>query len=213
MTQQGSQGGSGYSPPKRIYWLLALIPIIIAVLALLRDVTDFTISGFPAPGKAATDTCADRLPDDSSAVVETGRLSAPHIDHLNYEQSQTNPGHIVIHIGWAGTDRRNTEGLIQMSGRRGPDNADDFQIPMNYKPPQPGQCGTWYRNYHSQKQGQLYWLQTFDGLWGDETYCFAVNASDGDGGSKAPYPSFYSKPVCIEAKWKSGWGKVEKPTT
>jgi len=139
------------------------------------------------------------------------RLKTPTDLTVTWDVSSTVAGHVTATIHWHNVDSRTVNGLLEVTGRYGTANPEDSPTVLDGRPlPANGLCGDWFRQYTRITDGER--GEFFDGLWPGEQYCFAVNASDADGGNSPPYPSLNTAPVCEKAPWNSVWGQAAQPT-
>jgi hypothetical protein len=184
-----------------------VIGSIVGVLTLMVTVlawspwrhTPASASSFPCPTKSLV-----------SSTDAPWRLRPPSDLTVSWSYSETISGRDEATIHWKNNDSRTVFGLIEVIGRYGSPNANDETIVVDGRPlPGTGMCGDWYRRYNSVSKSLTGVF--FDGLWPEEQYCFAVNASGSSGGNAYPYPSIESSPVCETAPWEASWGTAASP--
>jgi hypothetical protein len=187
--------------------MLTAAGLIVSVLGIYLGVAA-TRSYYPfeSSAKAVTPPCTQTIEEASDGST---RLRPPANVAIHWSESQTQPGRVSAVIHWVNKDSRTAFGLIQVAGRYGAQSPDDEPIRTDSRElPAAGLCGTWYRQWRSPDDGERGVF--IDGLWPNESYCFAVNVSDKGGGVQAPFPSIATK-VCEESPWRSAWGRPDTP--
>ena len=194
--------------------LLLLVGVASTVMAVKGDGERLSAPETTAAAlsEGGTAPCADRLTVESNpSDAEHWRVAPPTDLELTYRRSAELDGRLTAIVEWTSSDDRVQGGLLAISGRRGEAHQFDMGEILSVDAPPSGECGVWYRSYQRQTPQQTGWAEVVDGLWAGETYCFAVNSSDADGGNTGPFPSIMTDPICGEAEWRAGWGDPERP--
>jgi hypothetical protein len=146
----------------------------------------------------------------SGPTDPAGRLKAPTGVRIEWTRSPTAAGRVAAAVYWVNNDDRTTQGLLEVTGRFGKRDANDLTVRVDGRElPREGLCGNWYRRYTQPDDGER--GEFFDRLWANDDYCFAPNASNAAGGTRSPYPSLQSDPVCERAPWHDSWGDPDQP--
>ncbi len=194
-----------------IVTLIVGITVILTFLIELPQKINATINVFKGT-VTPTETdyaCPDRLSNDvTTGSDDQSRLRPPYNVQVTYRASVTIPGRILAEIHWVHADARHVSSLIKISGRKGTPSVDDMSVRTDEPLPIEGKCGIWYREIHDKA---AFGGDVIDGLWANETYCFAVNDADEDGGNSPPYPSLATPPICQKAEWSEAWGEPATP--
>ncbi|MDP9695397.1 UNVERIFIED_ORG: hypothetical protein J2X79_002974 [Arthrobacter globiformis] len=142
---------------------------------------------------STNDKCPDTLMTQAGDSVD--RLRPPTDLTIKWEASPSLPDRAAATVKWRINDDRTASGLIEIAGRYGVQFDDDIPYRLDGRPlPSQGLCGHWLRQYTHPDRAES--GAYFDGLWPGETYCFAVNSSDENGGNASPFPSINTPAKC-----------------